>query len=114
MSLRLNSTNAALANASAALPSILLYRAITQRIPYPLPSFPPFTHPQRSMTTTTTTTKASSSSSESLSRADLFQAAGGAFLGAAALLTVAPQRSNAETTLASRKVLYFRVSRVII
>lgn len=52
------------------------------------------------------------SSSESLSRADMFQAAGGAFLGAAALLTVAPQVSKAESTLASRKVLYFRVSRV--
>ena len=49
------------------------------------------------------------SSSKSLSRADMFQAAGGAFLGAAALLTVAPQASNAESTLASRKVLYFRV-----
>eukprot|EP00624_Nannochloropsis_granulata_P003375 evm.model.NODE_27169_length_92994_cov_27.080458.15 len=49
-----------------------------------------------------------SSSSESLSRADMLQAAGGALLGAAALLTVAPQASNAESTLASRKVLYFR------
>jgi hypothetical protein len=44
----------------------------------------------------------------------MLQAAGGALLGAAALLTVAPQASNAESTLASRKVLYFRVSHVII
>ncbi|TFJ87827.1 hypothetical protein NSK_001174 [Nannochloropsis salina CCMP1776] len=45
--------------------------------------------------------------SEALSRADVFRFAGSAFVGAA-LLIGRPEASEAETTLASRKVLYFR------
>ncbi|EWM30249.1 hypothetical protein Naga_100003g11 [Nannochloropsis gaditana] len=45
--------------------------------------------------------------SEALYRADVFRFAGSAFVGAA-LLIGRPEASEAETTLASRKVLYFR------